>query len=388
MDSKSLAMPDTFCEIVRTESPYILFLVGSPDRGMISPSKHRDYLFVRTKRAFRASNEFVASSRSYDDVVRILRMKIASPGEVLDPDGEFALRFTLPVNIVESAAQVLYRCSAQCRRSRHPLAWLPSQENPASSEDKAKPPVRSKGSTVVAPKVETNVVPLGTRSPRNPISEAPVGLLEPVTDLRMRGAIRLHVEMQVKTGEIARNIGLEFHYAKNDRNALHNGRKVCELLPDAVERLPFAHGREPYNLVDMLWLQHGEPVALFEVETSTNIDSGINRMLSLVGPKRNTSILNMYIVAPEERKRAVLERIQATFKRGDTFIYKRVRFMSVEQVNLLHEISAKLGTTLNFAVLEKFSSGFEETREKGLKTVRFTTASQGDFPIGTLWGTL
>jgi hypothetical protein len=67
--------------------------------------------------------------------------------------------------------------------------------------------------------------------------------------------------------------------------------------------------RKTIELIDVLWLSRNRIEAAFEIEASTSIYSGLLRMADLLAMQPNIDI-PLYIVAPEERRRAVLREIR------------------------------------------------------------------------------
>ena len=69
------------------------------------------------------------------------------------------------------------------------------------------------------------------------------------------------------------------------------------------------------ELIDVLWLQGDAIVAAFEVEHTSAIYSGLLRMSDLISMQPNIKI-NLYIVAPDERREKVFNEInRPTFAR-------------------------------------------------------------------------
>ena len=74
-------------------------------------------------------------------------------------------------------------------------------------------------------------------------------------------------------------------------------------------RLPFDQKtNETIDLIDVLWLESGQIVAAFEIESTTSIYSGLLRMSDLLAMNPNLQIA-LYLVAPEVRREKVKEQI-------------------------------------------------------------------------------
>ncbi len=116
---------------------------------------------------------------------------------------------------------------------------------------------------------------------------------------------RTHAEIQAWLRDLGLALGHDVWIAANDRGRLHQGvplgQGCLERLPDAIATSP---GADSIRLIDVLWLSKGGGVAaVFEVEHSTSIYSGIVRMLDLAlsgGDLHATA--GLFLVAPDARE--------------------------------------------------------------------------------------
>lgn len=112
-------------------------------------------------------------------------------------------------------------------------------------------------------------------------------------------------------------MGLDVWVAKNDLNKEYNGipfNSITGLKSDLPRQFDDATNRT-IELIDVLWLQGDAFVAAFEIEHTTAIHSGLLRMSDLISMQPNLQ-LDLYIVAPDDRRRSVFEEVnRPTFAR-------------------------------------------------------------------------
>jgi hypothetical protein len=105
--------------------------------------------------------------------------------------------------------------------------------------------------------------------------------------------------------------------ARNDVSRIYEGKKLSEHFPLKTS-LPLQFDPttlKTIELIDVLWLTNNAIVAAFEVESTTSIYSGLLRMSDLLTMQPNLDI-NLYIVAPDERRDKVMQEInRPTFAR-------------------------------------------------------------------------
>jgi len=128
---------------------------------------------------------------------------------------------------------------------------------------------------------------------------------------------KLHNEIQYLLLKLGSDLGLGVRVARNDRNKQYEGQSFKN-LPGFRNELPRQFDEatnKTIEFIDVLWLQGDEIIAAFEVEHSSSIYSGLLRMSDLISMKPNIKI-NLYIVAPDERREKVFEEInRPTFKK-------------------------------------------------------------------------
>jgi hypothetical protein len=119
-----------------------------------------------------------------------------------------------------------------------------------------------------------------------------------------------HTEVQYRLLRLGSDMGFEIWVARNDRSKTCNGDALGN-LSGMVEELPTQFNEatnRTIELIDVLWLKGNSIVAAFEVECTTAIYSGLLRMSDLLALQPNLNI-NLYIVAPSERKGKVEQEI-------------------------------------------------------------------------------
>lgn len=146
--------------------------------------------------------------------------------------------------------------------------------------------------------------------------------------------IRKHTEIQFKLVQLGAAMGFDTHVARNDRNITWNGGKLAD-VDGLIENLQLPFDRkinETIDLIDVLWLDGGQIVAAFEVESTTSIYSGLLRMSDLLAMNPNMEI-RLYLVAPEARREKVKEQVnRPTFAKLRKPLVKVCRYVAFERL--------------------------------------------------------
>lgn len=144
----------------------------------------------------------------------------------------------------------------------------------------------------------------------------------------------LHTEIQYLLGNLGYNMGFKIWIARNDRNRIYQGKKLCEHF-QLIEELPVQFDMDTQRTIeyiDVLWLKSNSIVSAFEVESTTSIYSGLLRMSDLLAMQPNIHI-PLYLVAPDDRRDKVIEEInRPTFSRFSPPIVDVCRFISFERL--------------------------------------------------------
>jgi tetratricopeptide (TPR) repeat protein len=129
--------------------------------------------------------------------------------------------------------------------------------------------------------------------------------------------IFLHEEMQMLLLKLGSEMGFKVWIAKNDKGKDVNGQRYKD-IPGFINDFPVEieiNIKEIIELIDVLWLDGNIIRAAFEVESTTSIYSGLLRLSDLILVKPDNSI-NIYIVAPDERREKVKSEVnRPTFSR-------------------------------------------------------------------------
>lgn len=119
-----------------------------------------------------------------------------------------------------------------------------------------------------------------------------------------------HTAIQHLLLSLGADMGFDVWVARNDRGKSYKDT-ILGNLPGIVTNLPMQFNEatnRTIELIDVLWLKGNSIVAAFEVECTTAIYSGLLRMSDLLALQPNLNI-DLYIVAPEERKAKVEQEI-------------------------------------------------------------------------------
>jgi predicted RNA-binding protein len=119
-----------------------------------------------------------------------------------------------------------------------------------------------------------------------------------------------HDEMQYLLLKLGSDVGLDVWVARNDLNKEFNGvifKDIANLRKELPRQFDEATNKT-VEKIDVLWLQGDAIIGAFEIEHTTSIYSGLLRMADLISMQPNIKI-NLYIVAPDERRDKVFEEI-------------------------------------------------------------------------------
>ena len=144
----------------------------------------------------------------------------------------------------------------------------------------------------------------------------------------------LHDEMQYFLLKLGSDVGLDVWVAKDDLNKEFNGivfKDVPNLKKEFPRQFDEATNRT-IEKIDVLWFQGDAIVGAFEIEHTTSIYSGLLRMADLISMQPNIKI-NLYIVAPDERRDKVFEEInRPVFAKLKPRLQKICRFIPYSEL--------------------------------------------------------
>jgi type II restriction enzyme len=185
------------------------------------------------------------------------------------------------------------------RRGHKHLMWLPGQPHrPGELHEITTDLVISELPSVSAV-YEALVIPATT--PGN------TGLPEEVR--------RRHAQIQIALMVIAERLGMRPFVARNDQSIQYQGRALCERelvvtdLASVPLLSPFPDAVRAGSLIDCIWFRDGRHMpAVFEVEHTTGIASGLNRMLGF--RQLAPGVASRFVIAaPDEDRERVLHHI-------------------------------------------------------------------------------
>lgn len=153
----------------------------------------------------------------------------------------------------------------------------------------------------------------------------------------------IHTEIQWLLAKLGSDMGLEIWIAKNDKNKSFRGNAFTS-LPRMSTSLPLKFDVptcKTIEMIDILWLKGNSIVAAFEIESTTQVFSGLLRMADLIAMQPNLAI-PLYIVAPVDRRSKVLsEANRPIFARLDPPMSEMCSFISFEALRAkAKEVSA------------------------------------------------
>jgi hypothetical protein len=121
---------------------------------------------------------------------------------------------------------------------------------------------------------------------------------------------RAHTEIQYLLLKLGADMGFGVHVANNDQGQVWNGQRLGD-MPGRRKQLPRQFDpavNRTIELIDVLWLDGNTVTAAFEIESTTAIYSGLLRMSDLLAKIPNMTI-PLFLVAPEERRKKVMEQV-------------------------------------------------------------------------------
>lgn len=141
-----------------------------------------------------------------------------------------------------------------------------------------------------------------------------------------------HTEIQWLLAKLGSDMGLEIWIAKNDKNKSFQGSSFAS-LPKLSASLPLNFDLptcKTIEMIDVLWLKGSSIVAAFEIESTTQVFSGLLRMADLIAMQPNLAI-PLYIVAPNDRRAKVIsETNRPVFARLEPPMSEMCGFISFE----------------------------------------------------------
>jgi hypothetical protein len=163
----------------------------------------------------------------------------------------------------------------------------------------------------------------------------------------------LHAEAESYLIRIGETLGLDVWVASNDKSEVVRDYSFRE---HTITALPFQGQPEFHRrieLIDVIWLRGSAIVAAFEVEQSTQVYSGLLRMLDLVTQFPSLSF-PLYIVAPDAERRRVCAEINRPSFRAHR-LHEICRFLAYSRLRDAVTDTARLGRHLSPGVIEEYA---------------------------------
>jgi hypothetical protein len=147
--------------------------------------------------------------------------------------------------------------------------------------------------------------------------------------------------MQALVARIGETMGFQIWIPMRDRTSVfREWRPKRDVL---LSELPLHHFDAPtlrtVERIDVLWVQSNFIYRAFEVEHTTSVSSGLNRMLDLLALQPNLRV-KLHIVAPSERRRKAFREIKRPgFSLSDRFpaLSEQCTFISYDKLKELAE---------------------------------------------------
>ena len=152
-----------------------------------------------------------------------------------------------------------------------------------------------------------------------------------------------HVQLQAWLRDLGKALGFTAWVAVNDRGRTWNGNLLGEgcmkHLPSGIKQAACA-GKIQH--IDVIWFEpNGKPVAAFEVEHTTNIESGIMRLLDLAHGVKSGNACKLFIVAPDDREEDVRQQLQRSVFRQIPSL--NVRYLPYSELDKNREAMGRFG---------------------------------------------
>ena len=151
---------------------------------------------------------------------------------------------------------------------------------------------------------------------------------------------RRHAQMQIALILIGRQLGLETWVAANDRSIEYEGQRLGEMkdvisdLNDVRILKAFPEAAKAGRLIDGIWFRDQTFIpAVIEIEHSTGVKSGLERMLGFYETARAFKDVRWVIVAPDDDRNKVIDHANKPH-----FLPLRTKFFPYSAVEELYSL--------------------------------------------------
>jgi type II restriction enzyme len=134
------------------------------------------------------------------------------------------------------------------------------------------------------------------------------------------GSLRRHIQIQVSLYEIGEQLGYRSWIAANDQHHRYRAGTIRDLpmltksLADEKVLGSYPEAQRKAELIDLIWFNERTIPMVVEVEHSTGVTSGLQRMLSFSMAAPALSGMRYVVVAPDDQRDGVFRKAtDATF---------------------------------------------------------------------------
>lgn len=175
---------------------------------------------------------------------------------------------------------------------------------------------------------------------------------------------RRHAQIQVLLIKCAEHMGLTTWVAKNDHSIKYNGQRLIE-LDSVIKKLSDTTALQGYHdaapageLIDVIWFSEDQKKipAIIEIEHSTGVTSGLNRMKGFLKEAPELAHMTYIIAAPDEIREQVFQK--ASKPQFSDMNIKFLPYSAIEDLYLLCQRKLKGIDNIKFfhTFLENVSS--------------------------------
>lgn len=189
----------------------------------------------------------------------------------------------------------LLNSSTKVKAGHKHLLWLPQEPH-------ANGVISIKKTDVVISEVATQVVYEALQLPSTGAG--------PVVDIEIA---RRHAQMQIALVLIGKQLGFRTWVAQNDKGIVYKDQKIGEMqgivprLEDEQLLRAYTDAAKAALLIDCIWFRNGKFMpAVIEIEHSTGVISGLNRMKGFYDRIPPLQDIRWVIVAPDEDREKVV----------------------------------------------------------------------------------
>ncbi|MFV2015711.1 MAG: hypothetical protein ACC656_09805 [Candidatus Heimdallarchaeota archaeon] len=132
-----------------------------------------------------------------------------------------------------------------------------------------------------------------------------------------------HTKIQYYLLNAGKSIGYDVITATNDKSRSYQGNNFSQIsLSELPIISPDLGTQKSISLIDVMWLDNGQMVCAFEIESSTSINSGILRLNNLALSLPDVKNIRFFIVIPDSREAEVIAKLKLpTWRQSEKIFY-------------------------------------------------------------------